>query len=79
VYEKQKGAGRLVIEEDAIELRWDGHTQRIPRAGLTAKADQESLRLSWHDGELLVMPTGKPATRDGRVKQAQALAARLAS
>lgn len=79
VFEKQKGAGKLVIEEDAIELRWQGGTQRIPRAGLTAQADQESLRLAWNDGELLVMPTGKPATRDGRVMQAQTLAARLSS
>jgi hypothetical protein len=79
VFEKQKGAGKLVIEEDAIELRWQGTTQRILRAGLTAQADQESLRLTWNDGELLVMPTGKPATRDGRVMQAQTLAARLSS
>lgn len=83
VHEKIEGAGKLVIEEAAIELRWPGRTERIARAGLAATADVETLRLSWHDGatarELSLMPTGKPATRDGRVRQAEALAARLRS
>ena len=79
VFERIHGAGTLSIEDDAIELRWQGHTQRLARAGLTATADQESVRLVWNDGELLVMPTGAPATRDGRIKQAQTIAARLSS
>jgi hypothetical protein len=80
VFEKQYGAGTLVIDGDAIELRWaDGNTQRIARAELTATPDQESVRLAWQDRELLVMPTGSPATRDGRVAQARTIAARLAS
>ena len=81
VHEKLAGAGKLVIENDAIELRWAERTDRIARAGLTAEADVETLRLRWHDGttarELSLMPTGKPANRDGRVRQAEVLAARL--
>ena len=83
VHENIEGAGKLVIEEDAIELRWPGRTERIARAGLSATADVETLRLSWHDGatarELSLMPTGKPETREGRVRQAEVLAARLRS
>ena len=83
VYEKIEGAGKLVIEADAIELRWGERTDRITRAGLSAEADVETVRLAWHDGatarELVLMPTGKPATREGRVRQAEVLAARLRS
>lgn len=83
VHEKLAGAGKLVIEDDAIELRWAERTERIARAGLTAQADVETLRLTWHDGatarELVLMPTGKPANREGRVCQAEALASRLQS
>jgi len=83
VHEKIAGAGKLVIEEAAIELRWADRTERIARAGLSATADVETVRLTWHDGatarELVLMPTGKPATRDGRVRQAEVLAARLQS
>jgi hypothetical protein len=83
VHEKLAGAGTLVIEKDAIELRWAQRTDRIAREGLTAEADVETLRLAWHDGatarELVLMPTGKPANREGRVRQAEVLAARLQS
>jgi hypothetical protein len=77
VFAQGDGAGMLVIEDAAIELRWAARKDRFERAGLTATADQESVRLSWADREVLLMPTGKPATRDGRVRQAQAIAARL--
>jgi hypothetical protein len=77
VFAHGNGAGTLVVEDDAIELRWAARTDRLARAGLSATADQESLRLAWPDRELLVMPTGKPATREGRVRQARAIAERL--
>lgn len=83
VFETLAGAGKLVIEEDAIELRWAARTDRIARAGLSADSDMETLRLTWHDGptvrELALMPTGKPANREGRARQAEVLAARLRS
>ena len=77
VHHARDGAGMLVIEADAVELRWAGRTDRIARGTLTATADQESLRLAWPDHEILVMPGGKPANREGRMRQATAIAARL--
>jgi hypothetical protein len=77
VFAQEGGAGMLVIGPEEIVLRWPTRNERFPRAGLVATADQESVRLAWPDRELLVMPTGKPATREGRVRQAQAIAARL--
>lgn len=77
VHHARDGAGMLVIEADAIELRWADRTDRIARGSLTATADQESLRLAWPEREILVMPSGKPANREGRMRQAEALAARL--
>ena len=77
VHHARDGAGMLVIEADAVELRWAARTDRIARGTLTATADQESLRLAWPDHEILVMPGGKPANREGRMRQATAIAARL--
>jgi hypothetical protein len=81
VFEKVAGPGKLVIEDDAIELRWEQRTERIARAGLVAEADVETIRLRWRDGtgerELAILPTGKPANREGRMRQAEAIAARL--
>ncbi len=77
VFHARDGAGTLVILDDAVELRWADRTDRIARTTLHATADQESLRLAWSEHELLVMPAGKPANREGRMRQAEALAARL--
>ena len=77
VHHARDGAGTLVIGDDTVELRWAERTDRISRAALTATADQESLRLAWPEHEILVMPGGKPANREGRMRQAEALAARL--
>ena len=77
VHHARDGAGMLVIDADAVELRWPARTDRIPRATLAATADQESLRLAWPEHEILVMPGGKPANREGRMRQAETLAARL--
>ncbi|MBV8760719.1 MAG: hypothetical protein JO257_25730 [Deltaproteobacteria bacterium] len=77
IAEGREGTGTLVILDDAVELRWGARTERIARATLTASADQESVRLAWPDHEVLVMPTGKPANREGRMRQAEAIAARL--
>lgn len=77
VFAQGDGAGTLVIEPDAIQLTWAARTERIDRAGLTATADQESVRLVWPGRELVLLPTGKPANREGRVRQAEAIAARL--
>lgn len=74
VFAQADGAGTLVVEADAIELRWTARTERVGRAGLTATADQESVRLVWSEREVMLLPTGKPATRDGRMRQAQAIA-----
>ena len=77
VHHTRDGTGTLVILDDAIELRWAAHTERIARDTLTATADQESVRLASPERDLLVMPAGKPANREGRIRQAEALAARL--
>ena len=77
IHHARDGAGMLVISDEAVELRWADHTDRIARAALTAKADQESVRLAWPEHDVLVMPGGKPANREGRMRQAEALAARL--
>jgi hypothetical protein len=77
IFAQDGGAGMLVIGPDEIVLRWATRNEKLPRAGLVATADQESVRLAWPDRELLVMPTGKPANREGRVQQARAIAQRL--
>ncbi len=77
VFNTRDGIGTLVIADGTVELRWSGRTDHIPRGALKAIADQESVRLAWPDREMLVMPAGKPANREGRMRQAEALAARL--
>jgi hypothetical protein len=77
VFAQPDGAGTLVIGPDEILLRWAARDERIPRAGLVATADHESVRLVWPERELVLMPTGKPANRDGRVQQARAIALQL--
>lgn len=77
VHHARDGAGMLVIDDSIVELRWAGRTDRVARTTLTATADQESLRLAWPEHEILVMPGGKPANREGRMRQAQIIAARL--
>lgn len=77
IHHARDGAGMLVIDDGNVELRWSARTDRIARGELTATADQESLRLAWPDHEVLVMPSGKPANREGRMRQAEMIAARL--
>jgi hypothetical protein len=77
VFTREGGAATLVIENTAIELRWADRTERVERDGLIATADHETVRLTWPGRELVLMPTGKPATRDGRVRQAETIADRL--
>ena len=73
------GEGTLVLEPEAIELRWEAHTDRIARSELrSAAADGECVRLIWASGEALLMPMMSPQTRDGRIRQS-ALLARLLS
>jgi hypothetical protein len=71
------GAGTLSIDGDTVELQFPARSERIPRTALKATVDQESLRLAWPEHELLVMPAGKPANREGRIRQAEAIVARL--
>jgi hypothetical protein len=71
----ENGPGRLEISPEAVRLHWQDRSQDIPRSQLhTVAVDGECLRLCWSDGELLLMPMMKPQTRDGRIRQSQALA-----
>lgn len=73
------GDGTLVIEREAIELRWDGRTNTIERSQLrSVVADGECVRLTWETGEVLLMPMMSPQTRDGRIRQSELLAKMLA-
>jgi hypothetical protein len=73
------GAGKLEILPASVRLVWDDRTQDIPRAALTgAKPDGECVRLTWSDGELVLIPMLPPQTRDGRIEQSQQLARLLA-
>jgi hypothetical protein len=80
VVAQAEGAGVLRITDTAVEIAWANRperVERIERSSLTATADHESVRLAASGRELLLMPTGKPANRDGRVRQAKAIAERL--
>jgi hypothetical protein len=75
VHCRENGAGRLEIAAEAVRLHWEGRSQEVARAQLhTVKVDGECLRLRWSEGELLLLPLGRPQTRDGRISQSQALA-----
>jgi hypothetical protein len=75
VHCRQNGAGKLEITPEVVRLQWEGRSQEIPRSQLHAVAvDGECLRLRWTDGELLLLPMGRPQSRDGRISQSQALA-----
>ena len=75
----ERGTGTLVLAPDAIELRWDGHTDTIERANLrSAVADGECVRVTWTSGEVLLMPMMAPHTREGRMRQSEMLATLLA-
>lgn len=67
------------IERDAIELRWEARTDTIARAELRAAvADGECVRLTWANGEQLLIPMMAPHTREGRMRQSEMLAKLLA-
>jgi hypothetical protein len=75
VHCRENGAGRLEIAPELVRLHWEGRSQEIARAQLhTVQVDGECLRLAWGEGELLLLPLGRPQTRDGRISQSQALA-----
>jgi hypothetical protein len=75
VHCRHNGAGRLEITPEVVHLHWEGRSQDIPRSQLHSVAvDGECLRLRWTDGELLLLPMGRPQSRDGRIGQSQALA-----
>ncbi|MBA3462979.1 MAG: hypothetical protein H0T46_23690 [Deltaproteobacteria bacterium] len=71
----KNGDGTLVIEHEAIELRWGGRTDTIVRSQLrSVVADGECVRLTWESGEVLLMPMMSPQTREGRIRQSELLA-----
>ncbi|HSS03241.1 MAG TPA: hypothetical protein VLM79_39530 [Kofleriaceae bacterium] len=75
VHCRENGAGRLEITLEAVRLHWEGRSQDVARSQLhTVKVDGECLRLGWGEGELLLLPLGRPQTRDGRISQSHALA-----
>jgi hypothetical protein len=75
VHCRENGAGQLEITPELVRLRWEGRSQEVARSQLHAvKVDGECLRLAWSEGELLLLPLGRPQTRDGRISQSQALA-----
>ncbi len=75
----KSGEGTLVLEREAIELRWDGRTDTIERSQIrSAVADGECVRLAWASGEALLMPMMSPQTREGRMRQAELLAKLIA-
>jgi hypothetical protein len=75
VHCRENGAGRLEITSDVVRLHWEGRSQEIARSQLlTVTVDGECLRIGWGAGELLLLPLGRPQTRDGRISQSQALA-----
>jgi hypothetical protein len=75
VHCRENGTGRLEITPELVRLQWESRSQEVARPSLhTIKVDGECLRLGWNDGELLLLPLGRPQTRDGRISQSQALA-----
>ena len=75
VHCRENGAGRLEITSEVVRLHWDGRSQEVARSELhTVKVDGECLRFGWGEGELLLLPLGRPQTREGRISQSQALA-----
>lgn len=75
VHCRHNGAGRLEITPEVVRLHWEGRSQEVARSQLQVVAvDGECLRLSWAEGELLLLPMMRPQTREGRISQSQALA-----
>jgi hypothetical protein len=75
VHCRHNGAGRLEITPEVVRLHWEGRSEEIARSQLQAVAvDGECLRLRWTEGELLLLPMGRPQSREGRIGQSQALA-----
>ena len=73
------GDATLVLEREAIELRWETRTDTIPRPDLrSAVADGECVRVTWASGEALLMPMMPPHTRQGRIRQSELLAKLIA-
>lgn len=73
------GDATLMIERDAIEMRWEGRTETIARADLrSAVTDGECVRITWVTGEALLIPMMSPQTRQGRIRQSEMLAQLIA-
>jgi hypothetical protein len=78
VHCRENGTGRLELTPEVVRLHWESRHQEVARSQLqTVRVDGECLRLGWADGELLLLPLGRPQTRDGRISQSQALARML--
>ncbi len=73
------GDATLMIERDAIEIRWEGRTDTIARGDLrSAVPDGESVRVTWATGEALLIPMMSPQTRQGRIRQSEMIAQLIA-
>jgi len=69
----------LMLEREAIQIKWADRTDTIARAQLrSAVADGECVRLTWDSGEVLLMPMMAPHTRQGRIRQSELLAKLIA-
>lgn len=74
------GEGTVVLEREGIEIRWEGRIDTIERSQVqSAVADGECVRLTWANGEALLMPMMSPQTREGRIRQSELLAKLLAA
>lgn len=72
-------AAVLVLDRDAIQIKWETRTETIPRSELrSAVADGECVRVAWATGDALLMPMMAPQTRQGRIRQSELLAKLLA-
>lgn len=79
VHCRENGTGRLEIAPEVVRLHWEARSQEVSRSQLqTVTVDGECLRLGWTEGELLLLPLGRPQTREGRISQSHALARALA-
>lgn len=65
----------LVLEREAIQIKWETRTDTIARPQLrSAVPDGECVRVTWDSGEMLLMPMMAPHTRQGRIRQSELLA-----
>lgn len=69
------GEATIVLDRDAIEIKWQDRTDTIARKDLRAAVpDGECVRVTWTAGEELLMPMMAPQTRQARIRQSELLA-----